>query len=156
MGTALPWSSTDTIPGTAGAGNMLRAPLGQGLSLLPWHHPSSVAQGQQELTPAPARHCPGIQGAADPQESREAGGACSPGKHKPPTQTGLNSERVLGNSFTKCHWSLEPNLMYRIYYSKQQPCSSCWLLSALPAGGLQYPDSLKQTPSLFRWRKIKT
>lgn len=147
MGTALPWSSRDT--GTVGELGMCSgAPLRQGLSLLHWNHPSAVAQpGGTRGADIQPQHGP-VRGSRELQVHRKLRRPCSPGKHtQPGWQTnhprrwGPNSEHVLGNEFTKCHWSLEPNLMYRIYYRKQQPCSSCWPLSALPAEGLQYPDS---------------
>lgn len=160
-GTAIPWSST----GTGELGMCSGAALRQGLSLLHWNHPSSVAQpGGTGGGDTPEHGA--VRGSRELQIHRKHGkqrGACSPGKHtQPGWQTNHpgswspSSECVLGNEFTKCHWSLDPNLLYRIYYSKQQPCSLCQPLSALPAEGLQYPQSLQQTPSLFTWSKTKT
>lgn len=100
--------------------------------------PQLCGTGTGGADSSPSTALSGIQGAADPQEAREAGRSL-PSWEAQTTHAGFQLRACPGEFIYKVHWSSEPNLMYRIYYSKQQPCSSCWPLSALPAGGLQYP-----------------
>lgn len=135
MGTALPWSSTGSNPwDSRRAGNVLRAPLGQDWPCCTGSSSPAQPRGMGGAEPQPPAQHWGSMELQAWRKRRKLRGASSPEEHTQPAwhtnQPRLpSSEPVLGNSFTKCHWSLEPNLMYRIYYCKQLVlaplCTTC-------------------------------
>lgn len=146
-------AARDTIPGAVGELGMCSGAHLRQRPVPPALQPPQLcgtAPRDSGSDPQPRVRC--CRGSRELQVHRKHGkprGACSPGKHTQPggrtnrpRRRVLSSERVLGNSFTKCHWSLEPNLMYRIYYSKQLVLAPlCTTCRRTPASRLFTTDS---------------